>query len=185
MSRLSELLASKLGSKIFTGIVLVIATTVIGAFAVPSYRQGEPGIAGRRAMDFAMELNGKPAHLSDLRGQVVVLNFWFSTCPPCIAEIDSLNALQRKIAGRGGMVLGVSVDSDLGSYERFLRDHHVPFPNFRDTSRKIPTTYGTSIFPETYIIGADGRIARKMIGQQAWDSPDLTGYIESLLPSSK
>jgi cytochrome c biogenesis protein CcmG/thiol:disulfide interchange protein DsbE len=185
MKRLSELLASKLGSNIFTGVVLLVAASLIGAFVVPSYRQGEPAIAGRRAKDFALDLNGKPAHLSDLRGQVVVLNFWFSSCPPCIAEIDSLNALQRKIAGRGGTVLGVSVDSDLASYERFLRDHHVPFPNYHDTSQKIAWNYGTSVFPETYIIGADGRIARKLIGQQEWDSPDITSYIESLLPISK
>jgi len=161
------------------------AFAVLAFFTLPHYRQGESSIAGKTAEDIPLDINGKTEKLSDYRGKVVVLNFWATWCPPCVEETPSLIELNKRLASRNGVVLGVSVDSDLGSYERFLRDHHVPFPNFRDTSRKIPTTYGTSIFPETYIIGADGRIARKMIGQQAWDSPDLTGYIESLLPSSK
>lgn len=183
MSKVSDLLASKLGGRIFTGIALLMATSVVVAFAVPSYRQGEPGIAGKRADDFTFELNGRPSHLSDLRGKVVVLNFWASWCPPCIAETDSLNALQQKISARGGTVLGVSIDEDPEAYEQFLHEHSVSFPTFRDPSKKIADTYGTAMWPETYIIGTDGRIARKIIAQQDWDSPELAGYVESLLPA--
>ena len=65
-------------------------------------------MAGRRAEDFALDLNGKPAHLSDFRGKVVVLNFWGTWCPPCIEETPSLNRLQKYIEGRNGVVLGVA-----------------------------------------------------------------------------
>lgn len=184
MSKISDLMSTKLGSRIFTAIVLIVATGLVTAFAVPSYRQGEPGIAGRRAYDFALTLNGQPAHLSDLRGKVVVLNFWASWCPPCLAEIDSLNALQKRIAPQGGTILGISIDEDADAYEKFLREHNVPFPTYRDPSKKIADTYGTSMWPETYIIGKDGRITRKIVGQQEWDSPELAGYIESLLHST-
>lgn len=169
-------------TKLFTFFALLVSAAVIYAFAKPTYRQGEPSVAGHRAENFALTLNGQPAHLEDLRGKVVVLNFWASWCQPCIEEIASLNALQGKIAPRGGTILGVSIDEDEGAYEKFLRDHRVPFPNFRDPSKKIASDFGTSMWPETYIIGTDGRIARKIIGPQKWDDAELAGYIESLLP---
>jgi cytochrome c biogenesis protein CcmG, thiol:disulfide interchange protein DsbE len=182
--RLSRLLATKLGGRIFTAIALILAGAVIIAFAIPSYRQGEPGIAGKRADDFAFDLNGRQTHLSDFRGKVVVLNFWASWCPPCVAEVDSLSALQRDISSRGGVVLGVSIDEDPDAYQQFLAEHHVSFPTFRDPSQKIAGEYGTAMWPETYIIGTDGRIARKIVAQQDWDGPELEGYVESLLPRS-
>lgn len=185
MSKLSDLMASKIGSKIFTGVSLAVATCVIVAFAIPSYRQGEPGIAGKRAEDFALTVNGRPAHLSDFRGKVVILNFWASWCPPCVAEIGTLNALQNKIASHGGTVIGISVDEDPAAYEKFLVEHNVPFLNFRDPTKKISENYGTVLYPETYIIDADGRIERKISGQQDWDSPEIVSYIESLLPNGK
>jgi peroxiredoxin len=171
-----------LSSKLFTTVVLIVAAAVVYVFAAPSYRHGEPSIAGRRAEDFAFDLNGHAAHLSDLRGKVVVLNFWATWCPPCVAETDSLNALQDKIAPLGATVLGISVDEDADAYQKFLREHNVPFPNYRDPSKKIAEGYGTVMYPETYIIGTDGRIARKIIGPQDWDGPELSGYIESLIP---
>src|SRR5215469_16247851 len=91
------------GVMAFIGLVFVI-------FAQPMYRQGEPTVAGKKAVDFATEIGGKPGHLSDLRGKVVVLNFWASWCPPCVEETPSLNGLQRYINGRNAVVLGVSVD---------------------------------------------------------------------------
>jgi len=172
-----------MGSRIFTAVVLALAGAVIVIFAMPSYRQGEPGIAGKQAQNFSFELNGHATQLSDFRGKVVVLNFWATWCPPCVAEVDSLSALQRDISKRGGVVLGVSIDEDPDAYQKFLSDHHVPFPTFRDPTKKIADSYGTSMWPETYIIDTDGRIARKIVAEQDWDSPALEGYVESLLPA--
>ncbi|HUK31486.1 MAG TPA: TlpA disulfide reductase family protein [Candidatus Acidoferrum sp.] len=182
MSDLSQILASKTGTRIFSALVLVVAVGVVVLFAAPSYRQGEASVAGRIAPDFTMEFSGRPAHLSDFRGKVVVLNFWFSTCPPCVEEIDSLNALQRSIAPHGATILGINTDEDESAYKKFLIDHKVVFPNYRDESKTIAATYGTAMFPETYIIGPDGRIMRKIISAQDWNSPEITSYIESLIP---
>jgi cytochrome c biogenesis protein CcmG, thiol:disulfide interchange protein DsbE len=165
---------------------LAFGIGVIVVFAMPSYRQGEASIAGTTARDFALELAGKPIHLSDLRGKVVVLDFWASWCPPCVDEAPSLNRLQKYIESRNALVLGVAADEDPYAFSKFLVDQGVAFPTYRDPATKehsspIALSYGTSFFPETYIIDRHGKIARKVIGRQEWDSPDMRAYFDSLL----
>jgi len=167
--------------KVLSGLALTAALAVVLIFAAPSYRQGEPSIAGSAAPEFGFQLDGRPAKLADLRDKVVVLNFWATWCPPCVAEMASLNRLHRQIALDGGAVLGISVDEDAVAYERFLREHQIVFPTHRDPSKKISSRYGTFMYPETYIVRRDGRIARKIVGPQNWDSPELVAYIQSLL----
>ena len=162
---------------------------ILVAFALPSYRQGEASVAGKRAQDFALDLSGKPVRLSDFRGKVVVLNFWATWCPPCKEETPSLNHLHKYIQARNGVVLGVAADEDPDVYQKFLRDENVVFPTYRDPATKnnsspIALSYGTSIIPETYIIDRRGKIARKLIGFQQWDSPAMLAYLDSLLGQS-
>jgi cytochrome c biogenesis protein CcmG/thiol:disulfide interchange protein DsbE len=166
--------------KILSPIALILVAAFLYAFATPSYRQGEPSLAGRKAKDFALQIAGA-SHLSDLRGKVVVLNFWASWCPPCLEETQSLNRLQQDIATKGGVVLGVSVDEDAAAYDKFLQDNHVVFPTYRDATKKSAADYGTSMFPETYLINRNGRLARKIVGPQDWQSPENMGSIDVLL----
>jgi cytochrome c biogenesis protein CcmG/thiol:disulfide interchange protein DsbE len=166
--------------KILSPIALILVAGVLYVFAAPSYRQGEASIAGRRAIDIPLQIAGA-THLADLRGKVVVLNFWASWCPPCLEETQSLNHLQQDIAAKGGVVLGMSVDEDQAAYEKFLVDNHVVFPTYRDASKKSAVDYGTSMFPETYLIDREGRLARKIVGPQDWQSPEVMGSIDILL----
>ena len=166
--------------KILSPIALILVAAVLYAFAAPSYRQGEASLAGRRAKDFPLQITGA-THLADLRGKVVVLNFWASWCPPCLEETQSLNHLQQDIAAKGGVVLGMSVDEDQAAYEKFLVDNHVVFPTYRDASKKSAAAYGTSMFPETFLIDREGRLARKIVGPQDWQSPEVMGSIDILL----
>jgi len=166
--------------KVLGPIALVFVAAVLYAFSAPSYRQGEPSLAGRKAQDFDIQITGA-SHLSDLRGKVVILNFWASWCPPCLEETPSLNTLQEAIVPKGGMVLGISVDEDKDAYQKFLADNHVVFPTYDDTSKKTATQYGTSMFPETFLIDRQGRLARKIVGPQDWQSPELMRSIDVLL----
>ncbi|MCI0536783.1 MAG: TlpA family protein disulfide reductase [Verrucomicrobiales bacterium] len=171
--------------KIVTAIALIGAAGLLLLFASPTYRQGEPSVAGKPAPDFSFTLDGKPAKLSDLRGKVVVLNFWATWCPPCVDEMPSLDALHAAIAPQGGMVLGISVDDDHAAYEAFLQRLHIRFPNYRDPDKRINADYGSYMFPETYIIAPDGRIARKVIGPQNWTDRALVSYIQTLLDTAR
>ena len=161
---------------VFAGIIVL--------FALPSYRQGEASIAGTRAEDFSLQLAGKTTQLSSLQGKVVVLNFWASWCPPCIEETPALNQLQQRIAGRGGIVLGVSIDEDPRAYDKFLKDQGIVFPTWRAPSTKIMHDYGTTLIPDTYVIDRQGRIARKFVSSQKWDSPEMSAYFDQILGKS-
>jgi peroxiredoxin len=168
---------------------LVVGIAVILIFALPSYRQGEASIAGKTAEDFPLTIDGKSAHLSDLRGKVVVLNFWGSWCQPCVEEAPGLNRLQKYIASRNAVVLGIAADEVDAPFQQFLHTQNISYLTYRDPATKenispIAKSYGTTMVPETYIIDRHGKIARKIIGFQQWDSPQMLAYFDALLGQS-
>jgi len=164
-----------------TGAAVAFVAVLLVIFIRPSYRNGQPSLHGQSAKDFALTIDGRPTRLSDLRGKVVLLNFWATWCQPCVDEAPSLNALQKKIAPMGGMVLGVSVDDDQAAYEQFLKTYNIDYPTYRDPSKQIPLSYGTSMYPETYVIDRDGRINSKIVGPQDWTSPAMMAYLDGVL----
>lgn len=174
--------------KLITAAAAILVVALISVFIFPTYREGEPSVHGRQPKDFAFTMNGKPIHLSDLRGHVVVLNFWASWCQPCVDEAASLNALQQRISAIGGTVLGIDPDvngEDEASYEKFLKDNGIVYPTYLDLSQQIAASYGTRMYPETYIIGPDGKLDRKIVGPQDWSSPEMVSYIGSLVQKSQ
>jgi cytochrome c biogenesis protein CcmG/thiol:disulfide interchange protein DsbE len=172
--------------RLLTWGALALGIGLVVAFAMPSYRQGEASIAGKTASNFTLDVAGKPMHFSDLRGKVVVLNFWASWCPPCVEEVPSLNRLHKYIETRNALVLGVAADDDPYAFSKFLVDQGITFPTYRDPATKdrvspIALSYGTSMIPETYVIDRRGKIARKIIGPQQWDSSNMRAYFDTLL----
>jgi cytochrome c biogenesis protein CcmG, thiol:disulfide interchange protein DsbE len=174
-------LDNRLKRNINTVLVLAFIAGLLFLFARPDYRQGEPSLRGRPEKDFSLVLNGKPSHLSDLKGKVVLLNFWATWCPPCVDEAPSLNALQERIGPLGGTVLGVSVDDDERAYQEFIKHFELGFPTYRDATKQIPLMYGTTMYPDTYIIDRNGKLERKIVGPQDWSNPEMTQYLDKLL----
>jgi cytochrome c biogenesis protein CcmG, thiol:disulfide interchange protein DsbE len=167
--------------KFFTFGSMGCAFAILAFFALPHYRQGESSVAGKTAEDFNLELNGKPTRLSDFRGKVVVLNFWASWCKPCVEETPGLIQLQQRIAPRNGVILGVSIDEDAAAYNKFVKEQGLNYPTMLDSSAKIANDYGTFMWPETYVIDRQGKIARKIIGPQDWNSREMVAYFDNLL----
>ena len=135
--------------------------------------------------DFTFTDQGREQRLADLRGHVVVLNFWATWCPPCVAEMPSLERLHKQLGPRGLVVLGISVDSDPDAYQKFLRNLNITFINHRDPERRISSLYGTFMYPETYIVDAQGRLVRKVIGALEWDDPQVVALLTELLEKAQ
>jgi len=144
------------------------------------YSGSRPPRIGSVAPDFIVQDDQNKITLSQFRGQVVVLNFWATWCPPCIEEMPSLVEMQRRMKAKGITVLAVSVDVDESAYKQFIKDHNVNLLTVRDPNGKSNQLYGTFKFPETYIIDRNGVMRRKFIGAVDWTQPDVTEFLGKL-----
>jgi cytochrome c biogenesis protein CcmG/thiol:disulfide interchange protein DsbE len=140
----------------------------------------KPPRIGSSAPDFTVQDADRKIALNQFRGKVVVLNFWATWCAPCIEEMPSLVQMQERLKDRGVTVLAVSVDSDSGSYQRFLRDHNISLLTIRDEKQQSNNLYGTFKFPETYVIDRGGVMRRKFIGAVDWSRPEVIDFLSKL-----
>jgi len=150
------------------------------AALIGCYSGGNPTRIGSNAPDFTVQDSDHKVTLSQFRGQVVVLNFWGSFCPPCIEETPSLVQMQKRLKNKGVVVLAVSIDSDDAAYHKFLKDYKIDLVTVRDGAQKSSSLYGTFGWPETYVIDRNGMIRRKFIGAVDWSSPEITDYLSKL-----
>ena len=97
--------------------------------------------------------------LDEYRGQVVVLNFWASWCPPCVEELPLLERTQRRIEDRGATVLGVNYKDLPEDALGFVRRYGISFPSLRDRDGEYAESFAAVAFPETFVIDRRGRIA--------------------------
>ena len=141
-------------------------------------RGARPANADRLAPDFTVSDGENTIRLADYRGKVVLLNLWWSQCPPCIQETPALMQLHRDRPDLA--ILAVSIDEDQGSYRRFLNRYHVDLNTVRDPDQKVAKLYGTDGWPETYIIDRKGVIRRKIVGDPDWSNPEIRNYLKSL-----
>ena len=141
------------------------------------YSGSRPPRIGASAPDFLVQDSDRTVALNQFRGQVVVLNFWATWCPPCVEEMPSLVEMQRRMKAKGITVLAVSVDVDESAYHRFLKDHSVNLLTVRDSAQKSSNLYGSFKFPETYVIDRNGVMRRKFIGAVDWTAPDVTDFL--------
>jgi cytochrome c biogenesis protein CcmG, thiol:disulfide interchange protein DsbE len=144
------------------------------------YSGSRPPRIGAEAPDFTVRDSDRTVTLSQLKGQIVVLNFWATWCPPCIEEMPSLVQMQERMKSKGVTVLAVSIDVDENAYREFLKLHEVNLLTVRDPEQKTATIYGSFKWPETYIIDRTGVVRRKFIGPVDWTEPDVIEYLSKL-----
>lgn len=170
----------------------VVGVVVAAALAAAVLLRGtlrnelEPLGAGKRAPDFhAVTLDTPPRErsLADYRGRVTLVNIWATWCPPCRAEMPSMERLYRRFGPRGLAIVAVSIDSpgSTGAIRDFVREMGLTFDILHDSTGAIQRTYQTTGVPETVIIGRDGIIRKKIAGATDWDSEGNRRVVESLL----
>lgn len=160
----------------------VLACVTLSCEKSPGPRAGEP-VPG-----FALpDLQGRVHALDELRGQVVVLNYWATWCPPCIDEMPSLEKLHEALASKGLAVVAVSVDERFSDIEEFVDEWNLSFTVLHDEGMKVSRSYQTFKYPETYIIDRSGRLKSKVVGPRDWVAPSVIRDLVALLnePSSE
>ena len=170
----------------FVGLVVLI---LAGGLLAATRILGDelfPVTVGSKAPDFkATTVDGVPATktIADYNGDVVLLNIWATWCLPCRTEMPSIQSLHDRFAARGLKVLAVSVDNPGTADEiRKFRDQYgLTFEILHDASGAIKRDYQTTGVPETFVIGRDGVIRKKVIAAADWDSPANRALFGQLL----
>ena len=123
-------------------------------------------LTGSRASSFALKtLDGDPVALAQTRGQVVVLDFWATWCPPCRAELPSIEKLRTEFAGHV-QFFGVN-DEDSGIVKNFLKKNSYELTVLMDGKREVHRQYGVSAIPTMFIIDKQGVIREHLIGSRS------------------
>lgn len=138
---------------------------------------------GQPAPDFTLgDLQGRSYTLSQLRGKVVIVNFWATWCPPCRAEMPSMERLHRELSGEGLVMLAVNIEKDgRRTVGQFLASTPHSFPILLDEQEMVQRRYGVNKFPESFIIRKDGIIDDKVVGAIDWAEPRTVAYFRDLL----
>jgi len=158
----------------------LLTATLATVLCSGCYSGSRPPHVGSPAKEFTVADSDDSVSLNQYRGQVVLVNFWATWCPPCVEELPSLMTLQERMKGRGLVVVGVSIDVDGDAYHRFLKLHNINFVTVRDPEQKVASMYGTSGWPETYIIDRQGVLRRKFVGPVDWNAPDVIAFLSRM-----
>ena len=127
------------------------------------------------------DINGGAHDLARYRGKVLLVNFWATWCEPCRHEMPSMQRLKEKLAGRPFEVLAVNVDEPEARVRRFLDETRFALPVLLDTNKTATRAWSVRVMPTTFIVGPDGRIRYRLVGDLDWSSDTVVGTISQLM----
>jgi thiol-disulfide isomerase/thioredoxin len=159
-------------SRILPGVALLVSLAVGGTAAA----------ASGPAPDFTLKsLGGKNLKLSEMAGNVVLINFWASWCGPCREEMPLLNALHNKYKPLGFTVLGVNVEEQADSARGFLGNFPVDFPVLLDNKNRVSKLYNVVAMPTTVVVDRDGNLRYLHKGYKSGDEKKYQQMVKELV----
>jgi cytochrome c biogenesis protein CcmG/thiol:disulfide interchange protein DsbE len=175
---------------LLSGVAALVV--VFFAWLVRDWLETQSVRPGSRAPVFqATTMEGTPASLADFADQVVLLNIWATWCAPCRVEMPSMERLYQELKDEGLEIVAVSVDAPLGQrdavgnpggdIQAFADSLSLTFPILHDPEGRIQRLYQSTGVPESFIVGRDGLIYRKLIGPTEWDRPEYLDFFRRLL----
>ena len=153
---------------------------------------GGPALAGRiepyqglltRPELVLEDLAGHRRDLAQHRGEVVLVNFWATWCPPCVIEMPSLQRLQAAFEGRPFRVLAVNVEESRERVWRFRQQVGLDLPVLLDRDGAVARAWEVDVYPTSYLLDATGQVRYLALGMLRWDAEAVRDLIEALLPA--
>ena len=137
---------------------------------------------GTRPPEFSgSTADGQTLSLADLRGRVVLLNFWVTYCYLCKREMPEFEHLHRDFAPQGLSVVAINAHDGRLAIQWYAEDAGLTFPLVLDPEVTISASYGAIAFPTTFLIGRDGRAVARAVGPRDWGSAPARAIIQALL----
>ena len=176
--------AAKMGNKnggILRWLLVLGLTVGIGTVIVLTLPEA-PGSMnkGEQSADFKLpDLQGALHTLP--KGEVVLLNFWATWCPPCRTEIPSMADLHDAYADQGLKIIAISVDKRSDDLANFVAEYRMPFQVLHDADGTVARRYNVFRYPESFLIGRDGKVIHRLVGGIEWMSPSITKTVEAML----
>ena len=155
---------------------------MLAATAAGAETQLRPWEAGKPTPALAaQDLNGKPIDLRDLKGRVVLVNFWATWCEPCVAEMPSIERLRGKLKGRPFEVLAVNYGEGTARIAGFLAKQKITLPIVLDPDKKVAADWRAGGLPMTFIVDAQGRVRYSAFGEADWSEGEPYRVVENLV----
>ena len=127
-----------------------------------------------------VDMDGTVYRLSDIRGRVVIVNFWAAWCPPCREEMPSMQRAWEQLRAEGILMLGINVGEDEDTIFQFTADYPVDFPLLLDRDSAVTAQWPVRGLPTTFVVDPAGRLVYQAIGSREWDDPALLALIRAL-----
>ena len=174
-------LAARLVSRSAT--VLLLATALLLARAIAAGALTANPDPNAPATGFELKaLDGTTHRLDDYRGKVVLLNFWASWCPPCLAELPGIQRLADQLVDERFQVLLINVGESPFRIDKFMKLVNIRLTSLLDPDGGTFRVWGGSIYPTSFILDAEGRLRYRALGPIEWDGDDVVAAVRGLLP---
>ena len=127
-------------------------------------------------------LDGKSVQLADMKGKVIVVNFWATWCGPCKQEMPAFERLRQKLDPERFALLTITTDLQREGIKHFLANLHVQLPVLFDDNQDVSQAYLVRALPTTVLIDGGGTLVGRAVGPREWDAPQSIHLLQSLVP---